>query len=97
MATYKQLLAQQVELEAQLEQARQAEVGAAIAKIHELMEQCGLTVEDLGRRRRRAANGAKSPAPAKYLDPKTGATWSGRGRAPAWLGKNRDRFLIPSA
>nr|WP_321968421.1 H-NS histone family protein [Burkholderia cepacia] len=33
---------------------------------------------------------------AKYRDPKTGATWSGRGRAPAWIkdAKNRDRFLI---
>ncbi|WP_042549613.1 H-NS family nucleoid-associated regulatory protein, partial [Ralstonia solanacearum] len=26
--------------------------------------------------------------------PKTGATWTGRGRAPAWIGKNRDKFLI---
>jgi hypothetical protein len=33
---------------------------------------------------------------ARYRDPKTGATWTGRGRPPAWLpaaGK-RDRFLI---
>ncbi|MDP1329472.1 H-NS family nucleoid-associated regulatory protein, partial [Klebsiella pneumoniae] len=37
---------------------------------------------------------AKSIVPPKYRDPKTGATWSGRGRAPAWIGKNRDRFLI---
>ncbi len=43
---------------------------------------------------------ARSPAkekvslPPKYQDPKTGATWTGRGRAPAWLGKNRDKFLI---
>ena len=29
-------------------------------------------------------------------DPETGATWSGRGRAPAWLAnvKNRTAFLI---
>ncbi|MCG1048798.1 H-NS family nucleoid-associated regulatory protein, partial [Mycetohabitans sp. B6] len=25
---------------------------------------------------------------------KTGETWSGRGRAPSWIGKNRERFLI---
>jgi DNA-binding protein H-NS len=31
---------------------------------------------------------------AKYLNPQTGQTWSGRGRAPLWIGKNRDRFLI---
>ena len=31
----------------------------------------------------------------KYRNPKTGETWSGRGRTPAWLAdKNKDRFLI---
>ncbi|WP_176327894.1 H-NS family nucleoid-associated regulatory protein, partial [Burkholderia vietnamiensis] len=34
-----------------------------------------------------------------YRDPKTGATWSGRGRAPAWLvgAKDRSKFLIVKA
>lgn len=36
----------------------------------------------------------KGPQPAMYRDPKSGATWSGRGRAPAWLGANRSKFLI---
>ncbi|HDR9377078.1 TPA: H-NS histone family protein, partial [Burkholderia multivorans] len=36
----------------------------------------------------------KRTLPPKYRNPKTGETWSGRGRAPAWLGKNRTRFLI---
>ena len=36
------------------------------------------------------------PQPAKYRDRKSGATWSGKGRAPAWLANVRDRtkFLI---
>ncbi len=39
------------------------------------------------------------PQPAKYLDPKTGASWSGRGPAPAWLAaaKDRTKFLVASA
>jgi DNA-binding protein H-NS len=39
------------------------------------------------------------PQPAKYLDPKTGASWSGRGPAPAWLAaaKDRTKFLVTSA
>jgi DNA-binding protein H-NS len=39
------------------------------------------------------------PQPAKYLDPKSGATWSGRGPAPAWLAgaKDRSKFLVASA
>ncbi|WP_234775318.1 H-NS family nucleoid-associated regulatory protein [Paraburkholderia tropica] len=34
-----------------------------------------------------------------YPDPKSGATWSGRGRAPAWIAsaKDRTRFLIGKA
>lgn len=41
----------------------------------------------------------KGPQPAKYLDPKTGATWSGRGPAPAWLAASKDRtkFLVDGA
>ncbi|KAA1006190.1 H-NS histone family protein [Paraburkholderia panacisoli] len=41
----------------------------------------------------------KGPQPSLYLDPKTGATWSGRGRAPAWLAsaKDRTKFLIDGA
>jgi DNA-binding protein H-NS len=39
------------------------------------------------------------PQPAKYRDPKSGATWSGRGPAPVWLAavKDRTRFLIEGA
>jgi DNA-binding protein H-NS len=41
----------------------------------------------------------KGKQPAKYLDPKTGATWSGRGPAPAWLAaaKDRTKFAIDDA
>jgi DNA-binding protein H-NS len=41
----------------------------------------------------------KGPQPAKYRDPKSGATWSGRGPAPAWLAavKDRAKFLIEGA
>jgi DNA-binding protein H-NS len=41
----------------------------------------------------------KGPQPALYRDPKSGATWSGRGRAPTWLAtvKDRSKFLIGGA
>lgn len=97
MATYKQLLAEKQKLEAQLEQVRQTEVADVIAQIRTLMDEYGLTADDLAQRRRgrpRKAAGEAKESVAKYQDPKTGKTWSGRGRAPAWLGKNRDRFLI---
>ncbi|WP_413657953.1 H-NS family nucleoid-associated regulatory protein [Paraburkholderia phenoliruptrix] len=46
----------------------------------------------------KAGNYARGPQPALYRDPKSGATWSGRGRAPAWIAnakdQDRSRFLI---
>ncbi len=104
MATYKELVAQKAALEAQLAEVRANEVAGVIDKIRGLMEEYGLSVDDVaprrGRGRPRASggagnvDGAKTPLPPKYLDPKTGKTWSGRGRAPAWLGKRPERFLI---
>jgi DNA-binding protein H-NS len=38
----------------------------------------------------------KGKMPAKYLNPKTGETWSGHARPPAWIKdvKDRSKFLI---
>ena len=36
--------------------------------------------------------------PPKYRDPKSGNTWSGKGKIPVWIkDKNRDDFLIDKA
>ncbi|MFV8530377.1 H-NS family nucleoid-associated regulatory protein [Ralstonia pseudosolanacearum] len=93
MATYKDLLAQKAKLEEQLEAARQAELATAIQQVRQVVQEYGLTAEDLGLATKAKKRKGTVVAP-KYMDPKTGATWSGRGRAPAWIGKNRDRFLI---
>lgn len=42
-------------------------------------------------RRTAAANGAASP---KYQDPKSGKTWTGRGRHPLWLKGDPNQYLI---
>lgn len=34
-----------------------------------------------------AAKKPRKPVPAKYQDPATKATWTGRGRTPVWLSK----------
>lgn len=95
MATYKELLAQKAKLEEQLESARVKELEAVIQQVRQVVAEYGLTAEDLGLASRRGRGSAKkTPVAPKYRDPKTGATWSGRGRAPAWIGKNRDKFLI---
>jgi DNA-binding protein H-NS len=85
-----------------------------LVKIRDLMHKHGLSVADIesfvGKKRGRkpAATAAEGAAKApraiahhvepKYRDPKSGATWSGRGRAPLWIRdvKNRSKFLIES-
>ncbi|APR38019.1 MULTISPECIES: H-NS histone family protein [unclassified Paraburkholderia] len=94
MATYKQLTAQLEKLHKEMSLARDKEVAQAIADIKEKIAEYGITAEELGFSSKRQAT-RKAALPPKYRNPKTGETWSGRGRAPGWLaGKNRDRFLI---
>jgi len=98
LATYKQLLAKKAEIEAELEAAEALHREEGLAKIHAAMEEYGISLEDLaGKPGKRRTHKKTGPVPAKYRDPKTGVTWSGRGRAPAWIGKNRDKFLIADA
>ncbi|RFU48719.1 H-NS family nucleoid-associated regulatory protein [Paraburkholderia sp. DHOC27] len=94
MATYKQLTAQLEKLHKEMAAAREKEIEQAIADIKQTIADYGITAEELGFSSKRTSV-KKAPLPAKYRNPKTGETWSGRGRAPAWLaGKNRERFLI---
>jgi hypothetical protein len=44
-----------------------------------------------GKVKRTAGNGAASP---KYQDPKSGKTWTGRGRHPLWLKGDPSQYLI---
>ena len=94
MATYKQLTAQLEKLQKEMENAREQEVTQAIADIRQKIAEYGITAEELGFSSK--PHMPHKPAlPPKYRNPKTGETWSGRGRAPGWLaGKNRDKFLI---
>ncbi|HDR9882068.1 H-NS histone family protein [Burkholderia cenocepacia] len=96
MATYLELKAQAEALALQAEEARRAELDAIISAIREQIVEYGITPEQLFGRRRAVASGPRAPIAPKYRDPKTGATWSGRGKAPQWIAKakNRDRFLI---
>jgi len=91
------------DLKAQLEKA-QAELDAAItaesaqvlADIREKVATYGFTEKDVFGRKRGEGKAASAPVAAKYQNPKTGETWSGRGRAPVWIkdATNRDKFLI---
>jgi DNA-binding protein H-NS len=100
MSQYADLKSQIAKLQAQAEDARRVEVGNVIAEIQRQIAEYGLTPQDLGfaAAARRGRPPKKAPLPPKYRDPKTGSTWSGRGKPPKWIaGKSRDRFLIGPA
>lgn len=98
MATYKELKAQAEALLKQAEVARRAEIAGVVAEIRVRMKEYGITLADLkGGAKKPKARGAGA---AKYRNPATGETWSGRGRAPQWLadelakGRTREEFLV---
>jgi len=97
MSGYRELKAQADELMKRAEDARQAELETVLQEVRTRVAEYGLTPRQIFGRQGSAGRAArKTPAVApKYRDPNTGATWSGRGREPAWIkGKRRERFLI---
>ena len=92
-ASYKDLTAQIEKLTKQAETARAKEVEGVVTQIHAVMAEYGITGADLGIKAARGKRKTASPVAAKYQDPETGATWTGRGRAPAWIvGKDRSKY-----
>ncbi len=98
--TLSDLLAQKAALEKQIADFQKEKRGEAIAKVKALMAEYGLTAADIvgGRAPKAAAPApAAEAAPAKkskaagkkvaakYRNPATGDTWSGRGLKPKWL------------
>ena len=81
------LLAKKAELEQQIIDIQREERSSAIAQVKALMSQHGLSLADLTARAPTTATKGRSggKVAAKYRDPATGQTWSGRGLHPKWL------------
>jgi len=106
MKTYSAIKAEIAKLEKQAQALRKTEVAGVIAKIKEAIAAYALTAADLGlgRGAKPARTAAAKPGKktgttigvAKYREPKTGKTWTGRGKPPLWIAgvKNRDAYLI---
>ncbi|WP_081885104.1 H-NS histone family protein [Paraburkholderia kururiensis] len=108
MATLESIQARIARLQAQAQELVAKQSTVILDKIRELMTKHGITTADIeahaGKRRGRkpgkqATTSKHAAGTAKYRDPKTGATWTGHGRAPAWIAaaKDRNKFLIPSS
>jgi DNA-binding protein H-NS len=97
-SSYKELLKQRDALEQAIAHAREQELSDAVKQVRHLIAEFGLTVQDVfpaerGMSKGKAKTGAK--VAAKYRDPATGQTWTGRGKAPKWIdGQDRVPFLI---
>jgi DNA-binding protein H-NS len=92
---YRALLAQREALEKQIEEIRNAERGDAIEWIREQIALFDVKSEDLEPRASRGPRKQSAPVAAKYRDPASGATWSGRGKPPRWIAnQDRDKFVI---
>jgi DNA-binding protein H-NS len=105
MTTLENLQAKIAKLQAQAEAITKKQLSTVLVKIRDLMEEHSLTLADIESHSAEGKRGIKSPEvkPAaksagevQYLDRKSGATWTGKGRPPAWIAnaKDRDKFLI---
>ncbi|MBB2925616.1 H-NS family nucleoid-associated regulatory protein [Paraburkholderia silvatlantica] len=107
MTTLQSIQARIAKLQAQAESLATTKSSAVLEKIRGLMDKHAVTVADIeafigkrrGRKPGKTVAAKQGPSAAKYRNPKTGATWSGHGRAPAWIAnaKDRTRFLIAGA
>lgn len=92
MSTYAELLAQKKILDEQIANARKDEAEAALRTVLQLVQEFGLTSQQVFPGK---ASKPKMKVVAKYRDPQSGATWSGRGKPPLWIaGKDRALFVI---
>jgi DNA-binding protein H-NS len=92
----KQLQVQLRELNTQIADARSQERKAWLATVGEWVQVLSISQDEL----LRAAGFLKTHkrATAKYYDPSSGKSWSGKGPRPKWLeGKNLDAYLIDRA
>ncbi|WP_322053119.1 H-NS family nucleoid-associated regulatory protein [Paraburkholderia bannensis] len=101
MATLDSIQAKIAKLQAQAEALVVSKSTVVLNKIRDLMDKHGISVADIdahaGKRRgRKAATPAGTASVVKYRDPKSGATWTGHGRAPQWIAsaKDRSKFLV---
>jgi DNA-binding protein H-NS len=86
MSTLQDLLEQQAALERHIAEARSLARAEAIAQIREVMTRNSLTAADLVAPAKQGSSTVKgSKVAAKYRDPESGATWTGRGLKPKWL------------
>lgn len=99
MSTYQEVMNQISELQKQAEVLRRQELAEVISEVKAKIAEFGLSAAELGLSTKSATRTGKTVA-AKYRNPATGETWTGRGRMPKWIqtaesqGHKKEDYLI---
>ena len=94
MATYKELQEEIAALQYKAEETRTQELDGAIQEIKALMQEYGISLQDLNSAPKTKGKKSKKQSNVQFQDA-DGKTWSGRGRMPDWLkGKDKEKFRI---
>jgi len=95
---YEEIQAKIADLQAQAERVKREEKQQAIDAARAMIVSYGITAKDLGLDKATKSKAGPKPGgkiPAKYRDPASGATWSGRGKTPKWInGADRSQYAI---
>jgi len=87
------LIAQREALDRQINEQQAVQRILAVEEARRLVAQYDITPIELGIATIRRVN--TSSVGPKFRNPETGKTWTGRGRAPAWIqGQDYTRFAI---
>jgi len=90
---YEEIQAKIADLQAQAERVKREEKQQAIDAARAMISSYGITAKDLGLDKAPKGKAGPKPGgkiPAKYRDPASGATWSGRGKTPKWFNGSFD-------
>ncbi len=95
---YEELQAKIADLQAQAAKVKEEEKEQAIGMARTMISAYGITARDLGLDKAPKVKTGPKPGnkvAAKYRDPASGATWSGRGKTPRWInGADRSQYAI---
>lgn len=98
--TLDELIEQRDQIERAIADRRAVERRGAMEEARALIEKFDIQASELYGRKREARE-PREPNPPKYHNQATGQTWTGRGRAPAWIkdlsDEERAQLLVSEA
>lgn len=95
-----ELLAKRAQLDIEIAAQRAARRRDVVEEVVRLIQEYNISARELELRcfRGDGATSSRRRVEPRYWDPKTGATWSGRGKRPRWMdGRDPEEFRLKPA